>query len=121
MTVIVSIEFNEWAKNLWLQGVWTTPLGGLPVRWYPANWKLQQRKERERFQVVVKDIPGNITTSTLYPINDLSQSSISPLKCKAFKVVQDSNTRKLIMYFENWAKLDKVINTTFNFQEFTGI
>ena len=68
--------------NLWNQGVWTAPLGGLPIRWYPANWNLQQRKERERFQAVVKDIPGTVTTSMLYLL-DPSQSSIFHLECKA--------------------------------------
>ena len=85
-TVTVSIDFNEWAMNLWNQGVWTAPLGGLPIRWYPANWNPQQRKERERFQAVVKDIPGTVTISMLYLL-DPSQSSIFHLGCKAFKVV----------------------------------
>ncbi|GBC13175.1 hypothetical protein GLOIN_2v1762074 [Rhizophagus irregularis DAOM 181602=DAOM 197198] len=81
-------HLEKWGHtmNLWNQGVWTAPLRGLPVRWYPANWNLQQRKKRERFQAVVKDLPGTITTSMLYP-SDPFQSPISHLRCKAFKVV----------------------------------
>src|SRR3954454_7069242 len=96
------------------------PLGGLPVRWYPANWNLAQRKERERFQPVVKDIPETLTTSTLYP-EDRTQSPISYLGCKYFKIVQERKTRKLITYYESWADLDKVTGKDINIQEFTGV
>ncbi|GET51755.1 hypothetical protein GLOIN_2v1774607 [Rhizophagus irregularis DAOM 181602=DAOM 197198] len=67
---------------------------------YPANWNFQQRKERELFQVVVKNIPETVTTLLLYLL-DHSQSPISHLGCKAFKVVQKKSTSKLITYYKN--------------------
>ncbi|GBC26703.2 uncharacterized protein OCT59_020840 [Rhizophagus irregularis] len=114
------LEFLQHLEK-WNQGVWTAPLGGFPVRWYPANWNLQQRKEKERFQAVVKDLPGTvINLLMLYP-SDPSQSPISHLECKAFKVVQEKCTRKLIMYYKNWADLDKITNTKLNLHEYEGV
>ncbi|PKB93212.1 hypothetical protein RhiirA5_441996 [Rhizophagus irregularis] len=70
------------------------------IQSYPANWNFQQRKERELFQVVVKNIPETVTTLLLYLL-DHSQSPISHLGCKAFKVVQKKSTSKLITYYKN--------------------
>ncbi|GET65115.1 hypothetical protein GLOIN_2v1842417 [Rhizophagus irregularis DAOM 181602=DAOM 197198] len=36
---------------------WMTDLGGIPVRWFPASWTLRERKQREKFQAVIHDIP----------------------------------------------------------------
>ncbi|CAB4415329.1 unnamed protein product [Rhizophagus irregularis] len=119
VTVTVSIELNQEATRLWNDGVWTAPLGGLPVRWFPANWDLKQRKERERFQVVLKGVPASVTTATLYPDNP-AHSVLVPLGCKAFKIIQDRGTRKLITYYESWADLEKVLGKAFSLDEFTG-
>ena len=118
ITLTVSIDLNEAALGLWNEGVWTTPLGGLPVRWFPATWDLKQRKERERFQAVVMDIPDSITTKILYPEDNPAHSILSPLGCK---VVQDKGRCKLITYYNSWADLDKIINTNLSLQEFTGV
>ena len=39
----------------------------------------------------------------------------------AFKIIQDRGQRKLIVYFDTWANLDKTFNTEFNFQEFKDV
>ncbi|CAB4421244.1 unnamed protein product [Rhizophagus irregularis] len=85
-----------------------------------STWTSMSGKEREQFQAVVKDIPGTITTSMLYP-SDSSQSPISHLGCKAFKVVQEKSTCKLITYYKNWADLNKITNTKMNLQEYEGV
>ncbi|CAB4478167.1 unnamed protein product [Rhizophagus irregularis] len=66
------------------------------------------------------DLIGTVTTSMLYP-SDIFQSPISHLGCKAFKVIQEKSTRKFIMYYENWADLDKITNTKLNLQEYEGV
>ncbi|CAB4442703.1 unnamed protein product [Rhizophagus irregularis] len=119
VTVTVSIELNQVATELWNEGVWTAPLGGLPVRWFPANWNLKQRKEQERFQAVLKGVPASVTTAALYPDNP-AHSILVPLGCKAFKIIQDRGTRKLITYYESWADLEKVLGKAFSLDEFTG-
>ena len=39
----------------------------------------------------------------------------------AFKIIQDRGRRKLIVYFNSWASLDKTLNTPFSFQEYKGV
>ncbi|PKY57389.1 hypothetical protein RhiirA4_478416 [Rhizophagus irregularis] len=56
----------------------------------------------------------------LYP-SDPFQLPISHLGYKAFKVVQEKSTYKLITYYKNWADLDKITNTKLNLQEYEGI
>ncbi|GBC23508.2 hypothetical protein GLOIN_2v1473242 [Rhizophagus irregularis DAOM 181602=DAOM 197198] len=119
VTVTVSIELNQEATKLWNDGAWTAPLGGLPIRWFPANWDLKQRKEREQFQAVIKGVPASVNTATLYPENH-AHSILAPIGCKAFKLIQDWDTRKLITYYESWADLNKVIGKPFSLDEFTG-
>src|SRR3954463_11237436 len=114
--VTISIELNEQALGLWNGGTWMAPLGGFPVKWYPVNWNLAQRKERKRFQAVIKDLPGTVTTSSLYP-EDSTQSPISYLGCKCFKIVQERNTQKLITYYKRWEDVDKVIGKEINLQK----
>ncbi|PKY33925.1 hypothetical protein RhiirB3_453233 [Rhizophagus irregularis] len=50
-----------------------------------------------------------------------SQSPISHLRCKVFKVVQKKNIHKLITYYKNCADLDKTINIKLNLQEFKNV
>ncbi|GBC44370.2 hypothetical protein GLOIN_2v1871772 [Rhizophagus irregularis DAOM 181602=DAOM 197198] len=45
---------------------WTTDLGGIPVRWFPASWTLRERKQREKFQAIIHDIPEDMTMATLW-------------------------------------------------------
>src|SRR4051794_40574106 len=118
--VIISIELNEQPLRLWNRRTWMTPLEGLLVRWYLANWNLAQRKKRERFQAVVKNLPETVTPLTLYP-EDPTQSPILYLGCKYFKIMQERNTRKLITYYERWEDLDKVTGKEINLQEYTGV
>ena len=100
VTLTVSIDLNQAAMKLWNDGAWTAPLGGLPVRWFPVNWDLKQRKERERFQAVLIGVPASTTTASLYPDNP-AHSILTPTGCKAFKIIQDRGTRKLITYYES--------------------
>ncbi|GBC43676.2 hypothetical protein GLOIN_2v1871772 [Rhizophagus irregularis DAOM 181602=DAOM 197198] len=44
---------------------WTTDLGGIPVRWFPASWTLRERKQREKLQAIIHDIPEDMTMATL--------------------------------------------------------
>ncbi|CAB4425130.1 unnamed protein product [Rhizophagus irregularis] len=91
-TVSVSVDLNQAALDLWNGGAWTAPLGG---------------------------VPASTTIALLYPDNP-AQSILAPTGCKAFKLIQDRGTRKLITYYESWADLDKVIGKAFNLEEFTG-
>ncbi|GBC39968.1 hypothetical protein RhiirA5_434050 [Rhizophagus irregularis] len=67
----------------------------MPIQWFFAFWNLKQRKKCKRFQAVVIDVLKSIT-----------------------KIIQNCEYRKLIVYFNTWASLDKTLNTEFNFKEF---
>ncbi|PKY45085.1 hypothetical protein RhiirA4_459581 [Rhizophagus irregularis] len=82
--VTVSIELNQEATRLW--------------------------NDRA---VLNKGVPTLVTTATLYPDNP-AHFILAPLGCKAFKLIQDRGTRKLITYFESW-----VIGKPFSLDEFT--
>ncbi|CAB4486970.1 hypothetical protein RhiirA5_407621 [Rhizophagus irregularis] len=84
----MSVDLNKVALDLWNSGAWTAPLGGLPA--------------------VLIGIPVSITIATLY-LKNPAHSILTPLGCKAFKLIQDRGTRKLITYYELWADLDRVI------------
>ncbi|CAB4421412.1 unnamed protein product [Rhizophagus irregularis] len=90
---------------------WTTDLGGIPVRWFPASWTLRERKQREKFQAVIHDIPEDMAMATLWtdrkPCNFLMTCGAS-----SFKIIQTSKgRRKLVAYFENWETTLKALDT----------
>ncbi|CAB4434462.1 unnamed protein product [Rhizophagus irregularis] len=90
---------------------WTTDLGGIPVRWFPASWTLRERKQREKFQAVIHDIPEDMTMATLWadrkPCNFLMTCGAS-----SFKIIQTSKgRRKLVGYFENWETTLRALDT----------
>ncbi|CAB4439623.1 unnamed protein product [Rhizophagus irregularis] len=90
---------------------WTTDLGGIPVRWFPASWNLQERKQREKFQAVIHDIPEEMTMATLW--NDRKPTTfLMSCGASAFKIIQTSKgKRKLVGYFENWEATLKALDT----------
>src|ERR1043165_9507509 len=89
-TIRVMIQLNEHLVVAHNKGDWIAPLAGLPVRWYPAQWNLQERKERERFQAVLQDIPESLTMASLIPEAKL-HLAIYANNIKAFKIVQTTD------------------------------
>ncbi|CAB4417349.1 unnamed protein product [Rhizophagus irregularis] len=68
---------------------------------------------------MLKEVPASVTTATLY-LDNPAHSILAPLGCKAFKLIQDRSTRKLITYYESWTDLEKVLDMSFSLDEFTG-
>ncbi|CAB4431699.1 unnamed protein product [Rhizophagus irregularis] len=90
---------------------WTTDLGGIPVRWFPASWTLRERKQREKFQAVIHDIPEEMTMATLWD-NRKPNTFLTSCGASAFKIIQTSKgKRKLVGYFENWEATLKALDT----------
>ncbi|GET53235.1 hypothetical protein GLOIN_2v1871772 [Rhizophagus irregularis DAOM 181602=DAOM 197198] len=90
---------------------WKTDLGGIPVRWFPASWTLRERKQCEKFQAVIHDIPEDMTMATLWMDRKPCEFL---MKCGAssFKVIQTSKgRRKLVAYFENWETTLRALDT----------
>src|SRR5581483_10796706 len=90
---------------------WAVFLDTMLVRWYSAHWNLSERKERERFQAVLYDIPESMTEQTLASptnINNVLQGS----RAKSFKIVKDEEgKRKLIVYLESWDALNLLLGS----------
>uniref|UniRef100_U9UAE1 Uncharacterized protein n=1 Tax=Rhizophagus irregularis (strain DAOM 181602 / DAOM 197198 / MUCL 43194) TaxID=747089 RepID=U9UAE1_RHIID len=81
VTITVSIKLNQETTRLWNDGVWTAPLGR---------------------------VPALVSTATLY-LDNSAQTILAPLECKAFKLIQDQGTLKLITYYKSWTNIEKVI------------
>ncbi|GES80427.1 hypothetical protein GLOIN_2v1774577 [Rhizophagus clarus] len=64
-TVRCKFEMNELFLEYDTNKSWMAPLNALPVRWFPASWSLKERKERERYQVVIEQPPDDMNTTTL--------------------------------------------------------
>ncbi|RGB23754.1 hypothetical protein C1646_774045 [Rhizophagus diaphanus] len=73
------------------------------------NWNLHERKQREKFQAVIHDIPEEMTISTLWADHaptDFLRTSYA----RSFKIIQTGKgKRKLMAYFENWETVRSVI------------
>ncbi|PKY36095.1 hypothetical protein RhiirB3_457993 [Rhizophagus irregularis] len=65
-TLQVKIVLNSFTTLPQFNKFWMIDLGGIPVRWFPASWTLQERKQREKFQAVIHDIPEEMMMATLW-------------------------------------------------------
>jgi hypothetical protein len=100
-TVRVKIELSSFSLAVFYRGDWTTSLGGMPVRWFPASWTLRERKERDRFQAAIMDIPDSMTLATLWE-NNKAHEFLNISGCKSFKIIQTSKGhRKLVRFLRN--------------------
>ncbi|GBB92881.1 hypothetical protein RclHR1_20710005 [Rhizophagus clarus] len=91
-------------------GDWTVNLGGIPVRWFPASWNLSERKQREKFQAVVYNLPDDMTDTSLFP-NGRPHQFLLDSGIKSFKLVKEvDGSRKLIGYFDTWDHVSTRIN-----------
>ncbi|PKY36173.1 hypothetical protein RhiirB3_458211, partial [Rhizophagus irregularis] len=71
-TITVTVNLNKAALDLWNSGVWTTPLEGLLA--------------------VSIGISVSTTIATLY-LENFAYSILTPVGCKAFKLIQDKQRR----------------------------
>jgi hypothetical protein len=109
-TVKVTIALSSFTLPQ-LGKYWTTDLGGIPVRWFPAKWTLKERKEREKFQAVIMDIPEEMTTASLW-VDQKPHEFLTSAEVKSFKIINlGKGKRKLVGYFENWEILRTALET----------
>ncbi|GBB84800.1 hypothetical protein RclHR1_11370005 [Rhizophagus clarus] len=102
-------ELNKWEKvvSAYNNGDWTVSLSSLPVRWFPAAWSLSERKQREKFQAAITNIPANMTIESLFP-EGTSGPFINKSNLQSFKIIQEQDgTRTLIGYFATWDALSR--------------
>ncbi|PKC50667.1 hypothetical protein RhiirA1_485651, partial [Rhizophagus irregularis] len=87
-TLRVKIVLNSFSLPQFTK-FWTTDLGGIPVRWFPASWTLRERKQCEKFQAVIHDIPVEMTMATLWA-DRKPQPFLMMCGVSAFKIIQTS-------------------------------
>ncbi|GBB89481.1 hypothetical protein RclHR1_16180007 [Rhizophagus clarus] len=91
-------------------GDWTVNLVGIPVRWFPASWNLSERKQREKFQAVMYNLPEDMTDASLFP-NGHPHQFLLDSGIKSFILVKEvDGSRKLIGYFDTWDHISTRIN-----------
>jgi hypothetical protein len=106
----VRIELNLFKAATFDQKDWTTNLGGIPIRWFPASWTLKERKECERFQATIIDIPEAMTLETLWQDRKSTQF-LAQMIGQAFKIVNTGKGKqKLIIYCKNWQFLHTLLS-----------
>ncbi len=111
-SVRIKIEFNTFQLAKYTRGDWQVDLGKIPVRWFPISWSLKDRKEYERFQGVIEDLPPSFTTDLMWTDGHLHELLSTQSGLKAFKIVQyEGNRRKLIGYFDSWVNLKISLGT----------
>ncbi|GET01512.1 hypothetical protein GLOIN_2v1662849 [Rhizophagus clarus] len=77
---------------------------GIPTRWFLVAWNLAERKERQRFQAVIYDLPESINTALLTAPQHLT--FFSELNIKIFKEIKfPDGSCKIVGYFETWEHL----------------
>ena len=89
------------------------PLDNIIARWFPATWNLSERKERERFQAVLHDIPDNLSPASLYDqVTKSPRPLLQEAGLKAYKFITTiDKKRKLVGFFDTWAALQLRLNT----------
>ncbi|PKC01448.1 hypothetical protein RhiirA5_426688 [Rhizophagus irregularis] len=73
-----------------------------------TGYNPELKENVHEFTAVLIGVFAFTTIATLYS-NNPAHLILTPTGCKAFKLIQNRGTRKLIIYYETWANLDKVI------------
>uniref|UniRef100_A0A1D1YKA8 Chromatin modification-related protein EAF3 n=1 Tax=Anthurium amnicola TaxID=1678845 RepID=A0A1D1YKA8_9ARAE len=117
-TIKVLIELNEEGFAAYQRGEWTVSLGGIPVRWFPGTYSLKERKHRERFVAIIKNLPEDMTTATLY--HGTPHQFLLNAKVNAFKIIKTADgSRKLLGYYKNLDDMKAVIGNKQSWGEFS--
>ena len=106
--LLTDYELNDEGLAAYQRGEWTVSLGGIPVRWFPGTYSLKERKHRERFVAIIKNLPEDMTTATLYQ-GALHQFLLTA-KVDAFKIIKLADgSRKLLGYYKNLDDMKDII------------
>ena len=103
-TIVMRRSYMQALDN----GEWMTTMNGRGYRWFPGSWTLQQRRKRDHFQLVIEDLPEEMTET--YMIQD--QKFCDNFKVKSFKIITSPNkVRKLVAFFESYGDQEKALRT----------
>ena len=112
-TIRVRVEMADIPFQAYQRGEWMVSLGGIPVRWFPAEYTLKERKQREKFVAVIKNIPDTMTATNLF--QGSFNAFLVTANVKAFKILKlFDGSSKLLGYFENFDKMKEALNNQQN-------
>ncbi|PKY24610.1 hypothetical protein RhiirB3_388122 [Rhizophagus irregularis] len=83
-------------------------------------WSLDRFTLKYTHMIVFGQLRSQTKERTRTISENPAHSILTPIGCKAFKLIQDRGICKLITYYESWADLDKTIGKAFSLNKFTG-
>ncbi|GBB95599.1 hypothetical protein RclHR1_25720002 [Rhizophagus clarus] len=86
-TARVRLTPNHNCLKTYNNGDWTVFLSSLPVRWFSAAWFLSERKQCEKFQAVITNIPEDMTIESLFS-EGTSGPFINESNLQSFKITE---------------------------------
>jgi hypothetical protein len=88
-------------------------LGSMSVHWFPAEWTLSQRKQREKFALVVNNVLAEVHDTILWSRNK-PHEFLAQFNTKSYKAIKMAKGDRLIIgFFEKLEDLVKVKKMTF--------
>uniref|UniRef100_U9UX54 Uncharacterized protein n=1 Tax=Rhizophagus irregularis (strain DAOM 181602 / DAOM 197198 / MUCL 43194) TaxID=747089 RepID=U9UX54_RHIID len=96
-----------------------------PYHWVIVNdlaiitkWTLKERKQREKFQATIRNIPDSMTLAALWK-DSRPHSFLSAVKgLKSFKIIQTAKgDRKFIGYFEKWVDMRTALDNQYTWEQ----
>ncbi|GBB92024.1 hypothetical protein RclHR1_19520003 [Rhizophagus clarus] len=95
-------ELNKWGKVV---SISTRVQKKYQIARFLAAWSLSERKQREKFQAAITNIPEDMTIKSLFP-EGTSGPFINKSNLQSFKIIREQDgTRILISYFTTWDAL----------------
>jgi len=115
-SVRVKIEMNAPTLTSFDKGTWMHELDNLPIRWFPGTWTLKQRKNREKFKLVINSLPETIAATESR--TDTRYGLLHRFEVRSHKIIKTTKgDLQLIGYFEKYEDVQRALNAKFQLED----